>query len=103
MSTTELSDDEGPPMYIPSEMSNEINTERQQRYAETPMPSSNYLEDSNPMLPKAGYLLLVVIILAHFWMLQTLTDDVKALQTEMLLQFTITKDIKQATWQIVQS
>jgi hypothetical protein len=36
-------------------------------------------------------------------MLQTLTDDVKALQTEMLLQFTITKDIKQATWQIVQS
>lgn len=87
-------------MYIPAELADDINTERQPRYADTPFHS--HLEEENSVLPKALYLLLVLLIIAQFYMLNEIKQDLNTFQTDMhYILESISEQIKPTTWAIV--
>ena len=92
-----------PPMYVPSEMIQDIDVQRQSRYPETPLHSHEEEDESSSRTSLALYFLLVVIIVGQFYMLNQLQNDLNDFQSEMfvILQ-TISKQIKPTTWQIVE-
>ena len=93
---------DAPPMYIPSELTDDINTERQSRYPETPSHSHEEDEASASLLPKALYLLLFLLIFAQFYMLNGIKQDLNNFQTETFyILESIGKQIKPTTWAIV--
>jgi len=94
---------DAPPMYIPSELTDDINTERQSRYPETPSHSHEEEEEENAsLLPKALYLLLFLLIFAQFYMLNGIKQDLNNFQTETFyILESIGKQIKPTTWAIV--
>ena len=92
-----------PTMYIPAELTDEINSERQSRYAETPS-HSHEEEEENGLLPKALYLLIVLLIIAQFYMLTELKQNLNNFQSETFyILESISKQIKPTTWAIVPS
>lgn len=93
---------DGPPiMYIPHELADDLTTERHQRYAETP--SHSHEEEENvSILPKALYLLLVLIILGQFYMLNEIKQDLNNFKTEtFFILESIREQIRPTTWNIV--
>ena len=99
-----MSEDDGPPMYIPTEVLDDINTERQSRYAETPSHSHEEIEESASLLPKALYLLLFLLIFAQFYLLNGIKQDLNNFQTETFyILESINKQIKPTKWEIVPS
>tara|TARA_B110000908_G_scaffold89531_1_gene106506 strand:- start:1137 stop:1433 length:297 start_codon:yes stop_codon:yes gene_type:complete len=93
---------DAPPMYIPSELTDDINTERQSRYPETPSHSHEEDEESASLLPKALYLLLVLLIIAQFYMLNGIKQDLNNFRTETFyILESIREEIKPTTWAIV--
>jgi len=102
-----MSDEEelpGPPMYVPSEIIQDIDVQRQSRYPETPLQGPWPDEDeSSSRTSLALYFLLVVIIVGQFYMLNQLQNDLNDFQSEMFVVLqTISKQIKPTTWQIVE-
>jgi len=96
--------EDAPPMYIPTELTDEINSERQQRYADTPLHSHEEEEENASLLPKALYLLLVLLIFAQFYLLTELKQDLNTFQTETFyILESINKQIKPTKWEIVPS
>jgi len=96
--------EDAPPMYIPTELTDEINSERQQRYADTPLHSHEEDEENASLLPKALYLLLVLLIFAQFYLLTELKQDLNTFQTETFyILESINKQIKPTKWEIVPS
>ena len=95
---------DAPPMYIPTELTDDINTERQSRYPETPSHSHEEEEENASLLPKALYLLLVLLIFAQFYLLTELKQDLNTFQTETFyILESINKQIKPTKWEIVPS
>ena len=95
--------DAPPPMYIPSELTDDINTERQSRYPDTPL-HSHEEEESASLLPKALYLLLFLLIFAQFYLLNGIKQDLNNFQTETFyILESINKQIKPTKWEIVPS
>ena len=95
--------EDAPPMYIPTELTDEINSERQSRYPETPS-HSHEEEEENALLPKALYLLLFLLIFAQFYLLNGIKQDLNNFQTETFyILESISKQIKPTTWAIVPS
>ena len=94
---------DAPPMYIPTDLTDDINTERQSRYPETPSHSHEEEEEENAsLLPKALYLLLFLLIFAQFYMLNGIKQDLNNFQTETFyILESISKQIKPTTWAIV--
>ena len=92
---------EAPPMYIPTELTDDINTERQSRYAETP--SHSHEEEENASIThKALYLLIVVIVCAYFFLLNEMKQDLLHFKTETFFMLeSISKQVKPTTWAIV--
>jgi hypothetical protein len=96
--------EDAPPMYIPTELTDEINSERQSRYPETPSHSHEEEEENASLLPKALYLLLVLLIFAQFYLLTELKQDLNTFQTETFyILESINKQIKPTKWEIVPS
>jgi hypothetical protein len=97
--------EDAPPMYIPTELTDEINSERQQRYADTPLHSHEEEEEENAsLLPKALYLLLFLLIFAQFYMLNGIKQDLNNFQTETFyILESISEQIKPTKWEIVPS
>ena len=95
--------DAPPPMYIPTQISDDINTERQSRYPETPSHSHEEEEEENAsLLPKALYLLLFLLIFAQFYLLNGIKQDLNTFQTETFyILESIREEIKPTTWAIV--
>tara|TARA_B110000858_G_scaffold142874_1_gene162244 strand:- start:290 stop:592 length:303 start_codon:yes stop_codon:yes gene_type:complete len=97
-----MSEDDGPPMYIPTEVLDDINTERQSRYAETPSHSHEEIEENVSITHKALYLLFVLIIVVNFYLLAELKQDLKNFKTEtFFILESISEQIKPTTWAIV--
>ena len=95
---------DAPPMYIPSELTDDINTERQSRYPETPSHSHEEDEESASLLPKALYLLLFLLIFAQFYLLNGIKQDLNNLKIETFyILESIGKQIKPTKWEIVPS
>ena len=93
---------DAPPMYIPSELTDDINTERQSRYPETPSHSHEEEEENASLLPKALYLLLFLLIFAQFYLLNGIKQDLNTFQTETFyILESIREEIKPTTWAIV--
>ena len=93
---------DAPPMYIPSELTDDINTERQSRYPETPSHSHEEEEENASLLPKALYLLLVLLIFAQFYLLNGIKQDLNNFQTETFyILESISEQIKPTKWEIV--
>lgn len=92
---------EAPPMYIPTELTDDINTERQSRYAETP--SHSHEEEENASIThKALYLLIVLIVCAYFFLLNEMKQDLLHFKTETFFMLeSISKQVKPTTWAIV--
>ena len=97
--------EDAPPMYIPSNLTDDINTERQSRYPETPSHSHEEEEEENAsLLPKALYLLLVLLIFAQFYLLNGIKQDLNNFQTETFyILESISEQIKPTKWEIVPS
>ena len=97
--------EDAPPMYIPTELTDEINSERQSRYPETPSHSHEEEEEENAsLLPKALYILIVVLIITQFYLLNGIKQDLNNFQTETFyILESIGKQIKPTTWEIVPS
>mgnify|MGYP006104914647 FL=1 len=97
--------EDAPPMYIPTELTDDINTERQSRYPETPSHSHEEEEEENAsLLPKALYLLLFLLIFAQFYMLNGIKQDLNNFQTETFyILESISEQIKPTKWEIVPS
>ena len=96
--------DAPPPMYIPSELTDEINSERQSRYPETPSHSHEEEEENASLLPKALYLLLFLLIIAQFYLLNGIKQDLNNLKIETFyILESIGKQIKPTKWEIVPS
>jgi cell division protein FtsL len=95
--------DEGPPMYIPQELADDITTERQSRYAETPL--HTHEEDENASIThKALYLLIVLIVCAYFFLLNEMKQDLLHFKTETFyILESISEQIKPTKWEIVPS
>ena len=90
-------------MYIPSELTDDINSERQSRYPETPS-HSHEEEENASLLPKALYLLLFLLIFAQFYMLNGIKQDLNNFQTETFyILESISEQIKPTKWEIVPS
>lgn len=95
---------DAPPMYIPTELTDDINTERQSRYPETPSHSHEEDEESASLLPKALYLLLFLLIIAQFYLLNGIKQDLNNLKIETFyILESIGKQIKPTKWEIVPS
>lgn len=95
--------EDAPPMYIPTELTDEINSERQQRYADTPL-HSHEEEENASLLPKALYLLIVVLIITQFYLLNGIKQDLNTFQTETFyILESISEQIKPTKWEIVPS
>jgi cytochrome b561 len=95
---------EAPPMYIPTQVLDDINTERQQRYPDTPRHSHEEEEEYVSITHKALYLLLVLIIVVNFYLLAELKQDLKNFKTEtFFILESISEQIKPTTWEIVPS
>lgn len=94
--------DEGPPMYIPAELADDLtNTERQSRYAETPLHTHEEVENAS-ITHKALYLLIVLIIVGQFYMLNEMKQDLLNFKTEtFFILESIREQIKPTTWAIV--
>ena len=96
--------EDAPPMYIPTELTDEINSERQQRYADTPLHSHEEEEENASLLPKALYLLLFLLIIAQFYLLNGIKQDLNNLKIETFyILESIGKQIKPTKWEIVPS
>ena len=96
--------EDAPPMYIPTELTDEINSERQSRYPETPSHSHEEEEENASLLPKALYILIVVLIITQFYLLNGIKQDLNNFQTETFyILESIGKQIKPTTWEIVPS
>ena len=95
--------EDAPPMYIPNELTDEINSERQSRYPETPS-HSHEEEENASLLPKALYLLLFLLIIAQFYLLNGIKQDLNNLKIETFyILESIGKQIKPTKWEIVPS
>ena len=93
--------EDAPPMYIPTELTDEINSERQQRYADTPL-HSHEEEEENTLLPKALYLLMFLLIITQFYLLNGIKQDLNNFQTETFyILESISEQIKPTKWEIV--
>ena len=96
--------EDAPPMYIPSDLTDDINTERQSRYPETPSHSHEEEEENASLLPKALYLLLFLLIFAQFYLLNGIKQDLNNLKIETFyILESIGKQIKPTKWEIVPS
>jgi hypothetical protein len=99
-------DSDGPPlvdMYLPPEQTRDLHDSQlhsRYGYAETPMPTHDEL-DSVSLLPSAIYILVFVLVIAHFWILVSLQKDMAELRLELLSQLvSIETKIKPVNWVI---
>ena len=96
--------EDAPPMYIPSELTDDINSERQSRYPETPSHSHEEEEENASITHKALYLLIVLIVCAYFFLLNEMKQDLLHFKTETFFMLeSISKQIKPTKWAIVPS